>query len=373
VLCWYLTRTMQVGSVSSQPGELTSGYFEVADLPTGQSEQIPVLITEGERDGPTLWIVATIHGEEVTPLATCHDLMTQELAETMRGQVVCMPNINPAGLRQDSRTSYYHDHDPNRYWPDPYGEETERPPKVQERINQRIYEEVINAADALISFHSAHVNAVPYVVRPRVPYGYRRSKQEAKSLADELDRLVEAFGIPVLQYEENEYMERNLQRTTAGSVLENAGIPAFTPEMGTTAGQVVEENRKAGLIGAKNVMRELGMLDEDPVENDVTPSAPVDFACKRPVDPVTDTAGIARHHVAAGDRIEEGDPIADIVSPLGERKTTIYSEHDGWIVARHQSPATRIAVYEGDPLTHTAVRDDGDLIREAPMRREQSP
>lgn len=358
---------MQVGPVSSRPGELTSGYLEVANLPTGQSEQIPVLIAEGEKEGPTLWIVATIHGEEVTPLATCHDLMTQDLAEKMRGRVVCMPNINPAGLRRDARTSYYHNHDPNRYWPDPYGGETNRPPKVQERINRRIYDEVIDTADALISFHSAHVNAVPYVVRPRVPYGYRRTKQEAEALAEDLDRLVNAFGIPILQYEEDEYMERNLQRTTAGSVLEKAGIPAFTPEMGTTAGQVIEDNREAGLIGAKNVMRALDMLDGDPVENSVTPSAPVDFPCKRPVDPVTDTAGIARHHVEAGDAIKEGDPIADIVSPLGEHKTTIYSEHDGWVVARHQSPATRIAVYEGDPLTHTAVRDDGELIREAPV------
>jgi predicted deacylase len=361
---------VQIGDVRSKPGELTSGYYRVADLPTGQPEQIPVFIAEGEEDGPTLWIVATIHGEEVTPLATCHDLMTEELAGELRGRVVCMPNINPAGLRQNDRTSYYHGHDPNRFWPDPYGNETTRPPKVQERINTRIYDQVIDDADALISFHSAHVDAVPYVVRPRVPYGYRRNREEAEELADELDRLVDAFGLPTLQYEQAEYDERDLTRTTAGSVLENAGIPAFTPEMGTTAGMVVEKNREAALIGARNVMRELGMLSGDPIDNDVTPDAPVDFPCKRPVDPVTDVAGIARHRVDAGDRITTGDPIADIVSPLGEHRTTVTSDHDGWIVARHQSPATRIAVYEGDPLTHTAVRDDGDLVRRAPTGGE---
>ncbi|WP_435181321.1 succinylglutamate desuccinylase/aspartoacylase family protein [Halorussus sp. AFM4] len=361
---------MQIGNVSSRPGELTKGYLDVADLPTGQQEQVPVFIAEGEEDGPTLWIVATIHGEEVTPLATCHDLMTQDLAERISGRVVCMPNINPAGLRQDARTSYYNDHDPNRYWPDPYDQETERPPKLQERINQRIYDEITDTADALISFHSAHVNAVPYVVRPRVPYGYRRTQAEAEALAEELDELVNAFGIPILQYEENEYRERNLRRTTAGSLLEKAGIPAFTPEMGTTAGMVIEENREAGVIGVQNVMREMGILDGKIVPNDVTPDAPVDFPCKRPVDPVTDRAGIVRHRVDAGDEIEQGDPVADIVSPLGEHKTTIYSDHDGWVIARHQSPATRIAVYEGDPLIHTAVRDDGQLIREAPVQKE---
>jgi len=348
---------MQLGTAESEPGELATGWLDVTDLPTGTPERLPVLIAEGEEDGPTLWITAAIHGNEVTGLAVAQDVMTDELPAEIRGTVVCLPTLNPAGLRRNSRTSYYDDEDPNRYFPDPDAESS-RPPSVQQLVDERVYEAFADSADALVDLHTAHVGSMPFLIRDRVLYGEERTESEAHDLADDLESLVDAFGMPVVnEYAADEYTEQNLQRSTAGAALNNAGIPAFTAELGGHA--VVEEDvREAGVEGVRNVMRELDLLAEDPDPGAVGPEPPVEYPVKRAVHPHTDTPGIARHRVEAGDVIESGDAIADVCTPHGESKATVESDHDGYVIGRMHG----VAVYENDALASLAVRDDGDLV-----------
>ena len=71
---------MKIGTVTSKPGSVRSGWLEVAKLPTGSAERLPVLVAEGEEPGPTLWVTGAIHGDEVTGIAAAQDVMTEELA-----------------------------------------------------------------------------------------------------------------------------------------------------------------------------------------------------------------------------------------------------------------------------------------------------
>ena len=364
---------MQLGTAESVSGELATGWLDVTDLPTGTAERLPVVIAEGEEDGPTLWITAAIHGNEVTGLAVAQDVMTDDLPDEIRGTVVCVPTLNPAGLRRNTRTSYYDDEDPNRYFPDPDAESA-RPPSVQQLIDERVYEAFADSADALVDLHTAHVGSMPFLIRDRVLFGEseaqrasetraaeprdHRTEDEARHLAADLESLVDAFGMPVVnEYAAAEYTEQNLQRSTAGAALNNAGIPAFTAELGGHA--VVEEDvREAGVAGVRNVMRELDLLPGDPDPDAVGPEPPVDFPVKRAIHPHTDEAGIARHRVDAGDVVAEGDVVADVCTPHGDRKATVESDHDGYVLGR----VAGVAVYENDALASMAVRDDGDLV-----------
>jgi predicted deacylase len=364
---------MQVGTAEPEPGELATGWLDVTDLPTGTPERLPVVIAAGEEDGPTLWITAAIHGNEVTGLAAAQDVMTEELPSEIRGTVVCIPNLNPAGLRRNARTSYYDDEDPNRYFPDPDAEST-RPPSVQQLIDERVYEEYADSADALVDLHTAHVGSMPFLIRDRVLYGESeaqrasesraaeprdyRTEDEARDLAADLEAVVEAFGMPVInEYAAEEYTEQNLQRSTAGAALNNAGIPAFTAELG--GHDVVEEAVRASAVeGVRNVMRELDLLPGDPDPSAVGPAAPVEYPVKRAVHPHTDAPGIVRHRVEAGDVVEEGDAIADVCTPHGDRKATVESDHDGYILGQMHG----VAAYENDALASMAVHDDGDLV-----------
>lgn len=351
---------MKLGTAESRPGELTTGYLDVTELPTGGAERLPVLVAESESDGPELWITGTLHGNEVTGLAVAQDTMREELPDDLSGTVVCIPNLNPAGLRRNRRTSYYHDDDPNRYFPDPTSEST-RPPKVQELIDRRLYEAFEDRADALVNLHTSVVDSTAFNIRHRVLYGEQRTEAEAEAIAEKQGRLMDAFGLPVVnQYPGSEYTDRGLQRSTTGAALDTAGIPAMTPELGGHS--VVDDDLvAAGVAGCHRVMVELGMLDSVPDEiatADPGYEPPVDYPVRRARHPHTDTPGIVRHRVAPGDTVAEGDPVADIVTPHGEHKTTLESEYDGYVTGRCEG----VAVYENDAVCSLAVRDEEDIV-----------
>lgn len=353
---------MQIGTATATPGELTKGYLDVTELPTGGAERVPVLIAQGEdgpEAGPTLWVTGSLHGDEITGLAVAQDVMTEDLPEQLTGTVVSVPNLSPAGLRRNERTTYCADDDPNRYFPTRESEaERVRPPGVQELINRRLYEAMVETADAVISLHTAQVRSRAFTIRGRVPYGDERSEAEAEAIAEELNRLVEAFGVPVVnQYDQETYEELALNRSLAGAVRDNAGIPAFTPELGGHS-VVEKKHREAGVVGTRNVMRAMNLLPGDPEPNASAPEDLVEYPVRRVRGPHTDVAGVVRYRVDAGDLIEPGTPVADVVTPHGDVKTTVEAEAEGYVVARQEGGVA----YENDPLLSLAVRDGGDLV-----------
>ncbi len=109
---------------------------------------------------------------------------------------------------------------------------------------------------------------------------------------------------------------------------------------------------------------ELGLLDDEHVPDSVgvpgdhVEAAPVAFPVRRYCGPTTDVPGIVRHRVDAGERFEAGDVLADVVAANGTSKDSIRTDHDGYVISRTEG----LAVYEGDPITNLAIRDDGDLV-----------
>ena len=372
---------MKVGTAHASPGECATGTLEVTTLPTGGAERLPVIVARGAEDGPTLWVTGGIHGNELTGVAAAQDVLADGVPAGLRGTVVCVPMCNPAGLRRTERTSYYHGDDPNRYFPGG-DDEGATEPRIQELIDERLYDAIVDSADALLDFHTAQVGSVPFVIRDRVLYDdecgeppadtdetpverdedTRRHKSEARALADELEALANATDLPIVtEYPAEEYTDRNLHRSTAGAVLNEAGIPGLTLELGSH--DVVEESyRAAGVAAAYRAMVHLGMLDAvpEPVAADA-PSidAPVDFPVRRFVGPYTSVAGLCRHRFEAGCVFDAGDPVADVVSPHGETRETLSVDHDGYLLGRGSA-----VVYENDPVASLAVRDDGPLLAE---------
>lgn len=350
---------MQVGTATAEAGELARGWLDVTDLPTGTAERLPVIVARGEADGPTLWITGGVHGDEATGVAVAQDAMRADLPGRLSGTVVSVPVVNPAGLRRNARRSYYGDDDPNRYFPDPESDSA-RPPSVQERIDERLYDLITERADALVDCHTATVNSSPFAIRDRVLYGERRDRDEAEDVADRLAGLVEAFGLPVLtEYPAEEYVEQSLQRSTAGAVCNAAGIPAFTAEFGGHS-VVADDIRVAGVAGLYGVVDHLGMLDgwPDDLPQPGGFEAPVTYPVRRYRGPRAETAGLVRHRVEAGDVVETGEVVADVVSANGERLDKVTTDHDGYVIGAREG----LAVYEGDPVCSMAVRDEGDLV-----------
>lgn len=378
---------MEIGSATARPGERATGYVEVTGVPTGGTERLPVIVAAGESDGPSLWVTGGIHGNELTGVAVAQDVLADGVPDGLSGTVVCVPICNPSGLRNVERTSSYHGDDPNRFFPDPEddGEDDETDDRrVQELIDERLYELIVDSADAHLDVHTAQVGSVPFVIRDRILYDPTadgaasdgngasgdadgagpgdgaRTETEAEALADRLDGLAAATGIPVVnEYPAAEYADRNLHRSAAGAVLNRAGIPALTLELGSY-GVVEEAHRAAGVAAAYRAMVHLGMLAAVPdrvAEPAPSYESPVDFPVRRFHGPNAPRAGICRHEFEAGEAFEAGAELATLVSPHGDETEVISVEHDGYVLGRANT-----ICYENDPVTSLAVRDDGPLI-----------
>jgi predicted deacylase len=363
------------------PGTVARDTIEVVErLPTGEPETLPCIVVNGTEDGPTLWVTGSIHGNEVTGLAVCQDIVHDELAEGLAGRLVSIPTLNPAGLRRNHRRSYYDDDDPNRKFPDVEyvtqdaspGNTVEgpRPPGQQEIVCRRLFDCFSGDADALLDMHTASAGAHPFVIRDRVLYGRGlRDEREARELAADLEAFSEAFGLPVVfEYGVEEYLGQSLQCSTSGSALNQAGIPAVTVELGQH-GVVEEQWRQQGVAGTYRVMDHLGMVDDpgtvapDNIEGFPDPiDPPLSGQTRRYVGPhaPSTSGGIVRHEVAAGDTVEAGDVVARVVPPNGdpEQEVELTIDHDGWVTHRYPG----VAGYENAPVASFAVADDQDVV-----------
>lgn len=376
---------MTVSLPDTAPGTVIRDTLDIVDrLPTGPPEQLPVVVANGAGDGPTLWVTGSLHGDEVTGLAVCQDLVHDGLADRLAGRLVSVPNLNPAGLRRTARTSYYDDEDPNRKFPDVAyvtdsadpGDTVDgpRPPTQQELICRRLFDLFADDADALLDMHTATVDSHPFVIRDRVLYGRGlRDREEALGLADTLDALASAVGLPVVfEYPPEEYLDESLHRSSTGSALNQAGIPALTVELGTHS--VVDDALHAqGVAAAYRAMEQLGMVDDaaaafpdglGPLPAPIEP--PVDGQFRRYVGPHVrpDEAGIVRHEVRAGDGVAADDVVARVVDPTGDPGTerVLTADHDGWVLSR--TPG--VAGYEHAPVTWLAIEDEGEPVGTPP-------
>lgn len=381
---------MNIGTARADPGEVSQGWLDVTDLPTGGTERLPVVVVAGEHKGPTLWVTASLHGNEVTPLAVAQDLVRSLSPTDLRGTLVAVPILNPAGLRLTKRRSYYHRDDPNRYFPaldregTPEDEERAKPPRTQERIDRRVHDAIAESANALLDLHTAQVGSLPYLIRDQVCFGPERDRETAEELNETFDAVLSAMGLPVVnEFPVPEYFERNFHRTLSGSVLNTLGIPAATVELGGHT--VVDEAvRERALCGLARVMATLDMLDgpgtldtpdvfgafgavSDRTSNGTNANetatadsidSPVSHPVKRHDGPRVSNTGIVRHRLEPGDIVEAGDPVAEVVTPHGEVTETVESAHDGYVLARKPG----VSVYANDAIYSMAVRDDSDRV-----------
>lgn len=367
---------------SPEPGTVERGWLEIADLPTGGPERLPVVVVEGAEPGPTGWVTAGVHGNEATGVAAAQDVanafvegaaslardVREPVAEpgALRGRLVCVPVVNPAGLRRTRRTSYYHGEDPNRSFPDPT-DDSDEPKTAQELVAGRLYDAFANA-DFLVDLHTAQVNSTAFAIRHRVLHGELRDRAAAEALNDDLDRLVGALELPVVaQYPAAKYVDRGLHRSAVGAALNGAGIPAVTLELGSHS-TVDQEMLAAGVADVFRVLVAFDMLESVPtavVDEDPGYGAPVDFRVRRHSGPRTHVAGVVRHRVRPGEAVGVDEPIAEVRAPHGERIATLASDHEGYVLAHR----TGVAVYENDSIAVLAIRDDEPLVVDRPAQK----
>lgn len=254
----------------------------VTSSPDGSTVSIPVNVIRGASDGPSLLIVAGVHGDEHEGPTSLISLWNGLRPEELRGSVIMVPVLNAPAFRAARRWSLEDDVDLNRSFP---GEEGGT---LTHRIARAFCEEILGEADLVLSMHGWTAG---YLVQPYVEFPGRAPTSAAAYAA------ARAFGLPLL----NPLDAGPGRLMTVASEL---GIPLIEVEIGGQ-GSTLGDRRRLYEAGTRNLLRHLGQIDG---EVEPTP-APIHVGRSECAAPA---GGLLRPEVAVGDRVAEGQTLATL-------------------------------------------------------------
>jgi predicted deacylase len=294
-------------------------------------------------------------------------LITPELVSELRGSIVAIPALNPAGLRTLQRQAYYHDGDPNRLFPDgrsPAPDPDKDPASALELAYGRLFDEIQKSASYFFDLHCISIGSLSFVFRDRVLYkkGDEAGRLRAEATSAKMEAMARAYGHTLIaDYSVSKYIDEKLHRSTTAAVATLAGIPSLTAELSssfTPTSAVVQ----AGVAGLRNVLRWADMLKSAP--EPITGIKIVDpgFPTRRRSVARVTQACIVHHLVEPGDLVKVGDPLVEMRDAWGRVLGVLTSEYNGFVISQPRG----VLYYPGEATLLMAIRDDEPLVGEYP-------
>ena len=155
--------------VDPAPGTQQRARIELGEALDGSPITLPVAVLRGSHDGPTVYLQAGLHGDELTGIDICRRALASLDAAALKGTVAVVPLANPPAHRSRSRGWRHEERGPidaNRVFP---GAEHGL---MTERIVHTLFQEFVAQADLLGKASiSAEMGESLRVTRDFVPLG----------------------------------------------------------------------------------------------------------------------------------------------------------------------------------------------------------
>ena len=286
---------------------------------------LPIIEYKGA-PGPSVFIGAGIHGDELTGQASLWRLYDYLEDKEIKGTITIMPVLNPDGLNFGVRGIPEADVDLNRLYPgkaDGY---------ISERITAKIWE-VAKKHDAIIDLHTMGPS-IPMILIDRL----------SGDLKAKMDRLAEATGLTVLEeLPPEEYALQNLG-ASLGGVACTVNIPNITIELG--GGKMIDwDSVEAGYLAMTNVLVYLGVVNGTPQR--ITSSVVIRETGYCRDDVWSEKGGLVEYTVKIGDRVKKGSTLAKIRNVFGEVVQEVKMPEDGYMVSGSSANATQTGGWIG--------------------------
>ena len=322
---------IRIGGVDVAPGERAQIDLLVANLYTKGEVHMPVRVVRGKEPGPTLFVSAAIHGDEINGVEIIRRLLKSPHLKKLRGTLITVPVVNVFGFNTHSR--YLPDRrDLNRSFP---GSEKG---SLAARLAHIFMTEVVHKSTHGIDLHTAAVH------RSNLP------QVRGALRFDGVEPMARAFDVPVI-------IDAEVRDGSLRAAVADMGIPVVVYE----AGEALRFDGVAirgGLRGVLNVMHELGMLPPTPsaVRGDLDP-----FVARSTTWVRAQESGVLRTRVRLGAHVREGGVLGRISDAFGGAEVEVLAPCSGIIVGMINMPL----VNEGDALFHIAQFGDAAPVAEA--------
>lgn len=304
----------RVAGLEAEAGTKSVGTVTALELVDGSTVDYPVALIAGAKSGPSVYVGAAIHGDEVNGVEIAHEVIRQIDPAQLMGNVVCVPMQNPLALRMQHRLPLQllikspMDQFPGDPWMCFPGN---RDGNSSEAMAAVLFD-MMRTADAVIDIHTPTTGGkyVPFIFLPHPRAGGVRDKAMDLAKAFSPDFILAAeSGVYV--------MDGSLHVTVA-----EHGIPAFGVELGE-GGRIEQACIDRGVSGVLNVLRHLGMLSS-PIESSGPPRVIASMTAMR-----AKRGGMLHMHASLGAEVKEGELLASITDRFGDVVEEIKAVHSG--------------------------------------------
>jgi predicted deacylase len=333
-----MSNVLTIANVEIRPGEKRQIDMPVAKLYTDTEVSIPVHVQRALRRGPTVFVSAAVHGDELNGIEIIRRLIESEL-KVIRGTLILVPMVNVYGVLNQSR--YLPDRrDLNRSFPgSPKG-------SLASRLADNFMKNIVKYCDYGIDLHTGAIH------RSNLP------QIRADLSDDETLRLAQAFGVPVL-----------INSVLRDGSLRESAIENDTRVLLYEAGEALrfdELSIQVGVQGVQNVLMSLGLLKKRRNRSRKTVIEP--FVANKSEWIRATGSGFVHEYAKLGEQVEKGQTLAEINSPLGRLIQKVVSTRSGIVIGKQNIPL----VQEGEAMFHIAYfgKDEDDVAGHIELLQE---
>lgn len=297
----------KIGTASLIPGEKTTGYLTVGSETDGTPIKLSLLTASGKEEGPTVWLIGCVHGDEYGGAASIIQFIKELDVQELKGTIVGLPVANPPSFKAWSRISPLDGVNLNRVFPgDPKG-------TFSLRLAHTLLETVSETADYVIDLHSGGIALhVPFFViyKDGDSDAVNKSRWLAERMGTEI--IWQAAGNDATQGTGTDYYTMH-------------GIPSVTVEVG--GGTVTKEHEKLFKASIHHALQALEMVPgQAPLQDSYTVYKKAEFM-------FAGEGGLFVPACEVGTILAKGDLIGSIMNLYGEVMEEIRSPFDHGFLA----------------------------------------
>ncbi|WP_332899222.1 MULTISPECIES: succinylglutamate desuccinylase/aspartoacylase family protein [unclassified Haladaptatus] len=311
------------------PGEVKTLRHGISETYLGDPVEIPVTIINGRHPGPSVFLTAAIHGDELNGVKVVQEVASRYSPNELHGTLVCVHVVNIPGYLAQQRYIPIYDLDLNRSFPG--GERS----NTAERMANSLFTTFIKQCDFGLDFHTS--------TRNRTTMFHVRADMNNPEVA----RLARSFGANVI-----------LGGGGDGGSLRGAATSAGTPTITIEMGQAHRFQRrliKRALDGVESVLAEYELLPDRAIHWPGWIKVIDDSSDKRWLR--ADVGGLVEMHHGRRELVYEGEVIATISDHFRDEVHEVTAPFTGLLVGLLQNPVAA----PGHPLCHLVSVDDRTL------------
>jgi predicted deacylase len=299
------------------PGKGAQLNLDVARLHTRTPILVPVIVERAKEDGPTVLLMAGLHGDEINGIEIVRRFLRKKLHKPTKGTIICLPVFNIFGFLNIKR-ELPDGRDLNRSFPG------SAKGSLASQFAYHFMKEIAPHCDYIIDFHTgaSQRNNFPQI---------RCVMSDPESM-----ELARVFNPPFIINSSliGKTIRESMIKMKKMVLLFEGGMANNIEEM------VVEE----GLNGTKRLIAHLGMRNyKIDISKDREPIVLQESRWLR-----APNSGMFQALVKNGSQVDRGTILAIVTDPYGNFEKKIKSPISGYVICANESPV----VFKGDAIIH---------------------